>query len=133
MKVKLLRALVIYVAVLAVGAALFSISTDSRQERVTNPRIQKGTAAFYSGVLEGHKTACGGTYMPSQLTTAHRHLPCGTKVAITNTKNGKSVVATVNDWGPKTQNRIVDVSRAVAEKLDFVKQGTTTVRVEIVQ
>jgi rare lipoprotein A (peptidoglycan hydrolase) len=133
MKVKLLRALVIYVAVLAVGAALFSTSADSRQERTTNPRIQKGTAAFYSGILEGHKTACGGRYVPSELTTAHRHLPCGTKVAITNTKNGKSVVATVNDWGPKTQNRIVDVSRAVAEKLDFVKQGTTTVRVEIVQ
>lgn len=133
MKVKLLRALVRYVAVLAVGTALFSISADSRQGRTTNPRVQNGTAAFYSGVLEGHKTACGGRYVPSELTTAHRRLPCGTKVTITNTKNGKSVVATVNDWGPKTQNRIVDVSRAVAEKLDFVKQGTTTVRVEIVQ
>ena len=71
--------------------------------------------------------------MASAMTTAHRTLPCGTKVRITNTKNGKSVEATVNDWGPATPDRIVDVSHAVAEKLDFVKQGVTTVKVEIVQ
>jgi len=119
-------------AALAVGAALFSVSANSRQERTTNSRVQKGSAAFYSPVLEGHKTACGGRYEASELTAAHRSLPCGTRVRITNTKNGKSVEATVNDWGPTTRNRIVDVSQAVAEKLDFVKQGTTTVKVEIV-
>jgi rare lipoprotein A len=69
----------------------------------------------------------------SELTTAHRSLPCGTRVRITNTKNGKSVEATVNDWGPTSRNRIVDVSQAVAEKSDFVKQGTATVKIEIVQ
>jgi rare lipoprotein A len=132
MKVKLLRALARCMAALAVGAALFSVSANSRQERTTNSRVQKGSAAFYSPVLEGHKTACGGRYEASELTAAHRSLPCGTRVRITNTKNGKSVEATVNDWGPTTRNRIVDVSQAVAEKLDFVKQGTTTVKVEIV-
>jgi rare lipoprotein A len=132
MKVKLLRALARCMAALAVGTALFSVSADSRQERTTNSRVQKGRAAFYSPVLEGHKTACGGRYEASELTAAHRSLPCGTRVRITNTKNGKSVEATVNDWGPTTRNRIVDVSQAVAEKLDFVKQGTTTVKVEIV-
>ena len=71
--------------------------------------------------------------MASELTTAHRSLPCGKRVRITNTKSGKSVEATVNDWGPTSRNRIVDVSRAVAEKLDFVKQGTATVKIEIVQ
>jgi rare lipoprotein A len=121
-------------AVLAVGTALFSVTATSKQEmRTTNSHVQKGRAAFYSRTLEGHKTACGGRYVASKLTTAHRSLPCGTKVRITNTKNGKSVVATVNDWGPASPKRIVDVSRAVAEKLDFVKQGTTTVKVEIVQ
>ena len=132
MKVKLLRALARCMAALSVGTALFSVSADSRQERTTNSRVQKGRAAFYSPVLEGHKTACGGRYEASELTAAHRSLPCGTRVRITNTKNGKSVEATVNDWGPTTRNRIVDVSQAVAEKLDFVKQGTTTVKVEIV-
>jgi rare lipoprotein A len=133
MKVKLLRALVWCIAALAVGTALFSVSAASRQVCTINSRFQKGRAAFYSRALEGHKTACGGKYVASELTTAHRSLPCGTRVRITNTKNGKSVEATVNDWGPTSRNRIVDVSRAVAEKLDFVKQGTTTVKVEVVQ
>jgi len=121
-------------AIVAAAAALVSVRVISQQEtRTPNSHAQKGTAAFYSGALEGHKTACGGTYVASELTTAHRSLPCGTKVKITNTKNGKNVVATVNDWGPRSRRRIVDVSRAVAERLDFVKQGTTTVKVEIVQ
>jgi rare lipoprotein A len=129
---RLLGVLAGCIAALAVGTALFSFTT-SGQEHTTNPRVQKGRAAFYSQALEGHKTACGGRYVASELTTAHRSLPCGTKVRITNTKNGKSVVATVNDWGPTSRDRIVDVSQAVAEKLDFIKQGTTTVKIEILQ
>jgi rare lipoprotein A len=121
-------------AVVAVGTALFPFRVASKQvTRMTNTHIQKGKAAFYSRTLEGHKTACGGTYVASELTTAHRSLPCGTKVRITNTRNGKSVVATVSDWGPSSRKRIVDVSRAVAERLDFVKQGVTIVKVEVVQ
>jgi|SRR6516225_6417008 rare lipoprotein A len=119
-------------AVVAVGTTFLSVRATSKQEMRTTNSVQKGKATFYSRTLEGHKTACGGTYVSSELTTAHRSLPCGTKVRITNTKNGKSVVATVNDWGPASRKRIVDVSRAVAEKLDFVRQGTTTVKVEIV-
>lgn len=98
-----------------------------------NSQTERGAAAFYGRRLEGHKTACGGRYVASELTTAHRTLPCGTKLRITNTKNGKSVVATVNDRGPTSKARLVDVSRAVAEQLDFVKQGTTTVEVEAVK
>jgi rare lipoprotein A (peptidoglycan hydrolase) len=86
MKFKLLRALARCIAALAVGTALFSVSAASRQEHTTNSRVQKGRAAFYSPVLEGHKTACGGRYVASELTTAHRSLPCGTRVRITNTK-----------------------------------------------
>jgi rare lipoprotein A len=136
MKIGLLPVVVVArrLAIVAAATALVSVRVTSHQEvRTPNSHVQKGTAAFYSGALEGHKTACGGTYVASELTTAHRSLPCGTKVKITNTKNGKSVVATVNDWGPRTRKRIVDVSRAVAERLDFVKQGTTTVKVQIVQ
>ena len=95
--------------------------------------VHKGKAAYYSQALEGHKTACGGTYDGSEMTTAHRTLRCGTKLRITNLKNGKSVEAVVNDRGPTSHKRIVDVSRAVAEQLDFVKQGTTTVEIEVVE
>jgi rare lipoprotein A len=83
--------------------------------------------------MEGHKTACGGIYVASEMTAAHRTLPCGTKLRITNTKNDKSVEVTVNDHGPTSRKRIIDVSLAAAEKLGFVRQGTTTVAVEVIR
>src|SRR5579862_7841454 len=115
-------------------SASLSINAAPKQTDAAGSRhVEKGLAAFYGRRLEGYKTACGGTYVASELTTAHRALPCGTKLRITNTKNGKTVEATVNDRGPTSKKRIVDVSRAVAEQLDFVKQGTTTVEVEVVK
>ena len=120
--------------VLALLSASFPVNPANKQNAsANNPHAEKGTAAFYGRSMEGHKTACGTTYMATELTTAHRTLTCGTKVRITNTKNGKSVEATVNDRGPTSRKRIVDVSRAVAEQLDFVKQGTITVEVEVVK
>jgi len=122
------------IVVIALSSVSFSVNAIKKQEANTgSPHVQKGLAAFYGRNMEGHKTACGGTYVASKMTTAHRTLPCGTKVRITNTQNGRSVEATVNDWGPTSRKRIVDVSRAVAEQLDFVKQGTTTVEVEVVK
>ena len=122
------------IVVLALSSASLSASAAKKQTaNPTSPHAEKGIAAFYGRSMEGHKTACGSTYVASELTTAHRTLPCGTKVRITNTKNGKSVEATVNDRGPTSRKRIVDVSRAVAEQLDFVRQGTTTVEIEIMK
>lgn len=122
----------VVVALLWLGASLSISAAPKQTETAGSTHVEKGLAAFYGRRLEGHKTACGGTYSSAELTTAHRTLPCGTKVRITNTKNGKSVEATVNDRGPTSKERLVDVSRAVAEQLDFVKQGTTTVEVEVV-
>jgi len=120
--------------VLALSSASLSGNAAKKQTaNATSLLAERGIAAFYGRSMEGHKTACGSTYVASELTTAHRTLPCGTKVRITNTKNGKSVEATVNDRGPTSRKRIVDVSRGVAEQLDFVKQGTTTVEVEVVK
>jgi len=121
------------IVIVSMVSAPLSINAGENQSGGTSPQAEKGLAAFYSRRMEGHKTACGGGYHASELTTAHRTLPCGTKVRITNTKNGKSVEATVNDRGPTSHKRLVDVSRAVAEQLDFVKQGTTTVEVEVVK
>jgi peptidoglycan lytic transglycosylase len=122
------------IGVLMLLAAVLTVNAARKQAAsASGSQIQKGVAAFYGRRLEGNKTACGGTYAASELTAAHRTLPCGTKLRITNTKNGKSVEATVNDRGPTSKKRIVDVSRAVAEQLDFVKQGTTTVEVEVVK
>jgi len=127
-----MRQLMNGIVVLALSSASLSGNAAKKQTaNATSLLAERGIAAFYGRSMEGHKTACGSTYLASELTTAHRTLPCGTKVRITNTKNGKSVEATVNDRGPTSRKRIVDVSRGVAEQLDFVKQGTTTVEVEV--
>jgi rare lipoprotein A len=97
------------------------------------PEPERGYAAFYSSSLEGHKTACGGVYSASKLTAAHRNLPCGTRLRVTNLRNGKTVRVTVTDHGPFSNGRILDLSYAAAVHLAFVKQGTTLVKVEVLR
>jgi len=109
-----------------------SCPQDSAQEPSANKsEPQRGYAAFYSNALEGHKTACGGTYSSTQLTAAHRSLPCGTKLRVTNLRNGKTVRVTVNDHGPASDKFIIDLSYAAARTLNFTKQGTTLVKLEV--
>jgi rare lipoprotein A len=116
------RRLAVIVVLMWLGASLSMNATPKQTDTAGSTYLGKGLAAFYGRRLEGHKTACGGAYVTSELTTAHRTLPCGTKLRITNTKNAKSVEATVNDRGPTSKKRLVDVSLAVAEQLDFVKR-----------
>ena len=97
------------------------------------PEPERGYAAFYSPSLEGRKTACGGVYSPSQLTAAHRTLPCGTRLRVTNIRNGKSVRVTVTDHGPLSHGRILDLSYEAARRLDFLKQGTTLIKLEVLR
>ncbi len=78
---------------------------------------ETGLAAVYSTRLAGHKTASGKIYRPSALTMAHKTLPFGTKVKLTNKKNGKSVVVPVTDRGPRQSGRIADISSAAAKAL----------------
>jgi len=97
------------------------------------PEPERGYAAFYSSSLEGHKTACGGVYSASKFTAAHPRLRCGTKLRVTNLRNGKIVRVTVTDHGPFSNGRILDLSYAAAVHLDFIKQGTTLVKVEVLR
>jgi rare lipoprotein A len=116
-------------------------SAAQKQPPKAKAEPERGYAAFYSQSLEGHKTACGGTYSSTQLTAAHRTLPCGTKLRVTNLRNGKTVRVTITDHGPMqgndhgrlSGNLIIDVSYAAAQALDFVKQGTTLVRLEVIR
>jgi hypothetical protein len=102
------------------------LATDSKKHP-----DERGYAAFYSASLQGHKTACGGVYSSTELTAAHPTLRCGTRLRVTNLRNGKSVRVTVNDHGPAKPNRIIDLSYAAAQSLDFIQQGTTLVKVEV--
>ena len=94
---------------------------------------QTGLAAYYSQRLNGRRTASGERFNNGAMTTAHQTLPFGTKVRITNVKNNKSVVLRVNDRGPTQPNRIVDVTRAAAQRLGFVRSGVTEVKLEVVE
>jgi rare lipoprotein A len=90
-----------------------------------------GTASYYSHEFHGRKTASGERYDENELTAAHRTLPFGTRVRVTNLENDRSVVVTVTDRGPSSHHRVIDVSRHAAEMLGFVDAGTTRVRLEV--
>jgi rare lipoprotein A len=87
---------------------------------------ETGIAAFYGG----GRTANGEVSGPNGLTAAHRTLPFGTKVLVTNFRNGRTVLVRINDRGPYGRGRIIDLSRAAARELDMIRVGTTRVSVE---
>lgn len=115
--------------------ALATAPTSSPAAGLTGARgeTQTGLAAYYSSRLQGRRTASGERFDNAALTTAHQTLPFGTRVKITNEKNGKSAVLRVNDRGPTQPNRIVDVSRAAAQRMGFVQSGVTPARLEVVE
>lgn len=100
------------------------------------PRVgERGTfiASWYGDYFHGEKTASGERYDMFALTAAHRMLPFGTKVKITNPENGVSIVVAINDWGPDVAPREIDVSRAAAEALGFRNEGAILLVFEIVE
>jgi rare lipoprotein A len=90
-------------------------------------------ASFYHSKFQGKKMSNGFRFNNDSYTCAHKTLPIGTKVEITNLENGKYVVATVTDRGPFIKNRCVDVTFQIAKDLDFVAKGTTKVSVRVLQ
>ena len=92
----------------------------------------EGMASWYGAEFAGRPTANGEIYDPSQMTAAHRTLPFGTFVRVTNLKNGLNAVVRINDRGPFAKGRIIDVSRAAAEILGMIGPGTAQVRLELI-
>jgi rare lipoprotein A len=96
------------------------------------PKEAMGTdwalASWYS---QGHRTANGERFNPNALTVAHRTLPFGTELKLTNEQTGKTVVARVNDRGPFVKGRTLDVTRGVAQKLGFKDKGMEHLRMEV--
>lgn len=95
-------------------------------------QTQTGKASFYADKFEGSPTASGEKYKHSKLTAAHKSLPFGTKVKVTNLANNESVEVVINDRGPYVDGRIIDLSKSAAEKLGFINQGIAEVRVEVI-
>ena len=90
----------------------------------------EGKASYYGKAHHGNKTASGERFDQNALTAAHRTLPFGTRVKVTNLNNDRSVVVRINDRGPFARGRIIDVSRKAAESLDMIRSGVVPVRVE---
>lgn len=95
--------------------------------------VQFGRASFYADLLHGRPTSSGERYDRDALTAAHRTLPLGTLVQVTNLNNLRSVTVRVNDRGPFTGSRLIDLSRAAAQRLGYVPQGIAPVRMEVVR
>jgi rare lipoprotein A len=93
-------------------------------------RAEVGLASWYADRFHGRPTASGQPYDEAALTCAHRTAPFGTRLRVTDLDGGRSVVVTVNDRGPHVAGRVVDLSRAAAERLDMLGRGLVRVRVE---
>ena len=89
-----------------------------------------GKASYYS--MNGNKTASGSRFHASNMTAAHRTLPFGTPVRVTNLENGRSVLVTINDRGPFVRGRVIDVSTRAADMLAFRSRGVAHVRIDTV-
>ena len=91
----------------------------------------EGLASYYADKYQGHKTANGETFDTAKLTAAHRTLPFGTRVRVTNLDNGKSVDVRINDRGPFVAGRVIDLSPAAARKLDMLRAGVVRVKLDV--
>jgi len=96
-------------------------------------KVQVGTASWYGKQFHGRQTASGDTYDMFQFTAAHRTLPLGTIVKVTNLRNGKWVIVKVNDRGPYVGHRLVDLSYGAAQMLAFRQRGIEKVRLEVIE
>ncbi len=92
---------------------------------------QEGIASWYGGIFQGRKTANGEIYDTYLFTCAHKTLPFGTMLEVTNLANGKVVEVRVNDRGPFVDDRIIDLSYAAAHELDMIRDGTAQVRIRV--
>ncbi|WP_028240258.1 septal ring lytic transglycosylase RlpA family protein [Stutzerimonas azotifigens] len=91
---------------------------------------QEGKASFYARMHHGERTANGERHDQNALVAAHRSLPFGTQVRVTNLDNGRQVTVRINDRGPYQTGRIIDLSRAAARKLGMLDDGVVRVRIE---
>lgn len=118
-------------ALLASGCADRQPTQPSKSPPTAQDRFsQSGKASYYARVHHGQRTANGETHDENALVAAHRSLPFGTRVRVTNEQNGKQVVVRINDRGPFRRGRIIDLSRAAAAQLDMLQSGVARVRIE---
>jgi len=145
--------LILVVAALVVAAAGCSSSVRFASESLSKQNLSKpnnetaeetgeykftgkqfrGKASYYANKFHGRKTASGEVFDENKMTAAHKTLPFGTIVKVTNISNNKSVIVKINDRGPFVSGRIIDLSRAAAEALGMISAGVTEVLVRVAE
>jgi rare lipoprotein A len=95
-------------------------------------RIKSGMASWYGSVLQGHLTASGRRFNEFELTAAHRTLPFGSRVKVTDLRNKRSVVVTITDRGVLYPERVIDLSYGAAKELHMVRMGVDPVKLELI-
>ncbi|MBC7977575.1 MAG: septal ring lytic transglycosylase RlpA family protein [Myxococcales bacterium] len=133
------KIVLVAIVVAACGGGSRRSSTSSPPRTTTPPgmtqgKVQRGLATWYGDEQHGGPTASGERFDKRKMTAAHRKLRFGTRVRVTNTKNGRSVEVRINDRGPYgSSKRIIDVSEAAARRLDMIDAGVVPVTVEVLR
>jgi rare lipoprotein A len=104
---------------------------QTKKGSIPENRVIRGEASWYGPGFHGRKTASGKIFDQEKLTAAHKTLPLGTRARVTNLENGNTVEVEINDRGPYVGERVIDLSRAAADRLGFVESGITLVRIEL--
>lgn len=103
---------------------------DDNSEVVT---VMYGKASYYGSEFDGRSTANGETFSNKEYTAAHKSLPFGSMVKVTNLANNKTVIVRINDRGPYVTGRVIDLSRIAAEKLGMIRDGVIDVKIELLK
>ena len=116
----------------------FSVHVSGREHVLVRDTSEKkkaqyGVASYYSDKFIGKKTANGEIFSQEKLTAAHNSLPLGTYIKVTNLRNHKSVKVKINDRLHRRNKRLVDLSKAAARKLGFMRSGITRVKVQVIE
>jgi rare lipoprotein A len=115
----------------SVGAAAAAAAAGAAPSQAVFA-VQEGEASWYGPGFAGRTTSNGEIFDPAEMTAAHRTLPFGTRVRVTNLETGSSVEVRINDRGPFKAGRIIDLSRAAADRIGMLASGVARVRVEVV-
>lgn len=113
--------------------SVFHFFIFSPQEPTDSTYTQTGIASFYAKKFNGRRTASGEKFHNDSLMGAHKTLPLGTLVKVTNLKNDSVVIVKINDRLPKHSKRSIDLSQKAAKQLNFMKAGLTKVKIEVIE
>lgn len=123
------------IALKLVIIALFTITLNAQSSDNDNnnetTKCMTGQCSWYGAKFNGKKTASGEKFDSTKFTAAHKTLPFGTKLKITDKKSGKNVIVTVNDRGPFVKSRVLDISSSAAQELGVINKGIFTAEIEI--